>query len=150
MCPDVGGQSQVQEQSTNKGVMMDESFQLPEFKPPVSGKPLRALESVTLKKPRKAELCPPLTCICCLSGTARCVQGCVQLVGDSSQGRGRRSSPSLPCAAPLASRCWGEPWLQGSSSLTPAHPMHPPCLHWADSYYSCLRYLKREGSNPIF
>lgn len=71
VCPDVGGQSQVQEQATKKeGVMMDESFRLPVFKPPVSGEPLRALESATLKEPRKAELCPALTCICCLSGTA--------------------------------------------------------------------------------
>lgn len=71
MCPDVGGQFEVQQHSTKQEVvMMDECFQLPVFKPPVSGEPFGALESLTLKKPRKAELCPALTYICCLSGTA--------------------------------------------------------------------------------
>lgn len=46
VCPDVGGQAKVQQQSTKKeGVMMDESFNLPVIKPCVSGEPLRALES---------------------------------------------------------------------------------------------------------
>lgn len=78
-------------------------------------------------------------------------KACVLLAGDSPQGRGKCSSSSLPCAAPLASWSWGEPWLQGSSSLTHAQPLtHPPCLCWTDSYYPCLRYLKKESSNPIF
>lgn len=109
---------------------------------------LYALKRVTLKKPRKAA---SFSCsyMHLLPFWYSHKKGCVLLVGDSPQSRGRCSSPSLPCAAPLASWSCGEPWVQRSSSLTPVHPVHPPCLHWADSY-SCLRYLKREGLNPVF
>lgn len=48
---------------------------------------MRALESVTLKEPRKAELCPALTCICCLSGTAM-KRGVAVLVTGPSAGAG--------------------------------------------------------------
>lgn len=51
VCPDVGSQSEVQQQSTKQeGVMIDESFQLPVFKTPVSGEPLKALESLSLSR----------------------------------------------------------------------------------------------------
>lgn len=49
---------------------MEESFQLPVFNPPVSGEPLRALESLTLKSPEKLNYAQVLHAYIAFHGTA--------------------------------------------------------------------------------